>query len=75
MSDPSSELHAQCLESGNEAVRTEGQLCLHGLSLEALRKGLGWASGRQGSAFCMEVRGRDSVLRGFRCVVFSYEWS
>lgn len=68
MSGPSSELHAQCLESGNEAVRTEGQLCSHGLSLEALRKGLVWAGGRQGSAFCMEVRGRDSVLRRFRCV-------
>ena len=51
MSGPSSELHTQCLESGSEAVRTEGQLCSHGLSLEALRKGLVWAGGRQGSAF------------------------
>ena len=44
MSGPSSELHAQCLESGSEAVRTEGQLCSHGLSLEALKKGpsMGW---------------------------------
>lgn len=33
---------------------------------------MGWW--KAGVCFFMEVRGGDSVLRGFR-VVFSYEWS